>query len=139
MLFVQMMIVLRLLIGYLRQPNPQFLRYGVRGLVIDSYNELDHKRFIHRTETEYVSHMLTLIKRFAQHHSCHVWFVAHPRQLVNWSGDPPNLYDISGSAHFINKCDNGLVIHRNVNGPPNSVQVYIFLFRSSLVSHYLIR
>lgn len=25
----------------------------------------------------------------------------------------PNLYDISGSAHFINKCDNGIVIHRN--------------------------
>jgi twinkle protein len=25
----------------------------------------------------------------------------------------PGLYDISGSAHFINKCDNGIVIHRN--------------------------
>jgi len=25
--------------------------------------------------------MLTLIKRFAQHHGCHVWFVAHPRQV----------------------------------------------------------
>jgi len=36
-----------------------------------------------RTETEYVSQMLTLIKRFAQHHGCHVWFVAHPRQVGN--------------------------------------------------------
>lgn len=34
-----------------------------------------------RTETEYVSQMLTMVKRFAQHHSCHVWFVAHPRQV----------------------------------------------------------
>lgn len=33
----------------------------------------------------------------------HVWFVAHPRQLREWKGQPPNLYDISGSAHFINK------------------------------------
>ena len=35
----------------------------------------------YRTETEYVSQILTMIKRFAQHHSCHVWFVAHPRQV----------------------------------------------------------
>lgn len=108
-----------------------------------------------RTETEYVSQMLTLIRRFAQHHACHVWFVAHPRQvsitklrifflqfsshmllslkfqlidkqLHNWAGEPPNLYDISGSAHFINKCDNGIVIHRNRNpeaGPVDKVQV----------------
>jgi hypothetical protein len=36
---------------------------------------------LNRTETEYVSQILTKIKRFAQHHSCHVWFVAHPRQV----------------------------------------------------------
>ncbi|KAG5005868.1 hypothetical protein JHK85_024410 [Glycine max] len=102
------------------------LRHGVRGLVIDPYNELDHQRPPNQTETEYVSQMLTLIKRFAQHHGCHVWFVAHPRQLHNWVGDPPNLYDISGSAHFINKCDNGIVIHRNrdpESGPIDQVQV----------------
>lgn len=28
-----------------------------------------------------MSQMLTKIKRFAQHHGCHVWFVAHPRQV----------------------------------------------------------
>ncbi|KAK8969185.1 hypothetical protein KSP40_PGU015121 [Platanthera guangdongensis] len=91
------------------------LRYGVRGLVIDPYNELDHQRPNNLSETEYVSQLLTKIKRFAQHHSCHVWFVAHPRQLQNWGGNPPNLYDISGSAHFINKCDNGIIVHRNRN------------------------
>lgn len=36
---------------------------------------------VNRTETEYVSQMLTKVKRFAQHHCCHVWFVAHPRQV----------------------------------------------------------
>lgn len=35
-----------------------------------------------RTETEYVSQMLTKMKRFAQHHECHVWFVAHPKQVA---------------------------------------------------------
>lgn len=36
------------------------------------------------------------------------------------------MYDVSGSAHFINKCDNGIVIHRNRNpeaGPVDQVQV----------------
>ncbi|OAY66528.1 Twinkle protein, chloroplastic/mitochondrial [Ananas comosus] len=47
-------------------------RYRVRGLVIDPYNELDHQRPPNQTETEYVSQILTMIKRFAQHHGCHV-------------------------------------------------------------------
>ncbi|KAA8514790.1 hypothetical protein F0562_017969 [Nyssa sinensis] len=112
------------------------LRHGVNGLVIDPYNELDHQRPLSQTETEYVSQMLTKIKRFAQHHSCHVWFVAHPRQLHQWVGGPPNLYDISGSAHFINKCDNGIVIHRNrdpESGPIDGVQVCVRKVRNKVV------
>ncbi|XP_077221011.1 twinkle homolog protein, chloroplastic/mitochondrial-like [Tasmannia lanceolata] len=111
------------------------LRHGVRGLVIDPYNELDHQRPSTQTETEYVSQMLTKIKRFAQHHSCHVWFVAHPRQLQHWAGGPPNLYDISGSAHFINKCDNGIVVHRNRDanvGPLDRVQICVRKVRNKV-------
>ena len=47
------------------------------------------------------------------------------RQMRDWKGDPPNLYDISGSAHFINKCDNGIVVHRNndpAKGPASEVE-----------------
>ncbi|KAK3188776.1 hypothetical protein Dsin_028337 [Dipteronia sinensis] len=111
------------------------LRHGVRGLVIDPYNELDHQRPSNTTETEYVSQMLTKIKRFALHHSVHVWFVAHPRQLHQWVGGPPNLYDISGSAHFINKCDNGIVVHRNRDpeaGPMDRVQVCVRKVRNKV-------
>ena len=93
-------------------------RYGIRGLVIDPYNELDHQRPSSMSETEYVSQMLTKVKRFAQTAGVHVWFVAHPRQHHEWKGQAPNLYDISGSAHFINKADNGIVVHRNRD--PNS-------------------
>lgn len=111
------------------------LRHGVSGLVIDPYNELDHQRPPNQTETEYVSQMLTKVKRFAQHHACHVWFVAHPRQLQNWSGGAPNMYDISGSAHFINKCDNGIVIHRNRDpdsGPIDLLQVCVRKVRNKV-------
>ena len=62
-----------------------------------------------------------------QHYGCHVWFVAHPRTMHNYEGKAPGLYDISGSAHFINKCDNGIVVHRTKDPegeiPPDHVQV----------------
>ncbi|CAG9465176.1 unnamed protein product [Pedinophyceae sp. YPF-701] len=97
----------------LERAKSAVLRYGIRGLVIDPYNELDHRRPPGQTETEYVSQMLTKVKRFAQYYDVHVWFVAHPRQLRDWHGAAPTLYDISGSAHFINKADNGVIVHRN--------------------------
>jgi len=103
-------------------------RYGIRGLVIDPYNELDHQRPASMSETEYVSQMLTKVKRFAQTAGVHVWFVAHPRQLREWRGQAPNLYDISGSAHFINKADNGIVVHRNRDpNAPSAAQVQVLV------------
>lgn len=98
-------------------------RYGIKGLVIDPYNELDTRRKREMSETEYVSTMLSKVKRFAQHYECHVWFVAHPRTqrgLGVGGGSAtlsaPSMYDISGSAHFINKADNGIVVHRPYTG-----------------------
>ncbi|XP_059072802.1 twinkle homolog protein, chloroplastic/mitochondrial isoform X2 [Cryptomeria japonica] len=111
------------------------LRHGIHGLVLDPYNEFDHQRAPSQTETEYVSEVLTMVKRFAQSHNCHVWFVAHPRQLQNWKGDPPNIYEISGSSHFINKCDNAIVIHRNRDpdsGPLDEVKILVRKVRNKL-------
>eukprot|EP00959_Pyramimonas_sp_CCMP1952_P046869 978938-Pyramimonas_sp.AAC.1 len=46
--------------------------------------------------------------------------------MHNYEGKAPGLYDISGSAHFINKCDNGIVVHRTKDPegeiPPDHVQ-----------------
>lgn len=54
------------------------------------------------------------IKKFAKENSVHVWLVAHPRQMQAWKGAAPTLYDISGSAHFNNKADVGIVVHRDM-------------------------
>ena len=56
-------------------------------------------------------------------------------QLQAWRGDAPSLYDISGSAHFVNKCDVGLVVHRNRDadkGPIDQVQVFVWYLRSKM-------
>ncbi|GFR43637.1 hypothetical protein Agub_g4737, partial [Astrephomene gubernaculifera] len=88
------------------------LRFGIRGLVIDPYNELDSRRPRDMTETDHIRELLSKVRRFARESECHVWFVAHPRQQKGFTGQAPGLYDISGSAHWFNKTDNGIVVHR---------------------------
>lgn len=91
-------------------------RYGIRGLVLDPWNELDHSRPSVMTETEYISESLSRIRRFARKNGVHVWIVAHPMKLKkNEDGaySAPTPYDISGSAHWRNKADNCITIHRS--------------------------
>lgn len=86
---------------------------GVRTLVIDPYNELQDG-FGASTETNYVSTLLTKLKRFATEYGVLVILVAHPRQQRREMGDNGlDLYSISGSAHFYNKTDYGLIVQRN--------------------------
>lgn len=103
-------------------------RYGIKGLVIDPYNEIEHKRPAAMTETEYVSEMLGKVKRFAQNHDVHVWFVAHPAKMMkDQSGKRfiPGLYDISGSANWVNKADIGIVVHREPEKKPPQTEIHI--------------
>jgi len=90
------------------------LRHGVRGLIADPWNELEHRRPTGVSETEYASDVLGRLRRFARTRDCAVWLVAHPTKLMREDGKlpSPGLYDISGSAHFANKCDVGFAVHR---------------------------
>jgi twinkle protein len=103
------------------------MRHGVRGLVIDPYNEIEHRRPASMTETEYVSQLLGKVKRFAQAHEVHVWFVAHPAKMLRDGGTipAPTLYDISGSANWANKADLGVVVHRDPNKDPLATEIYV--------------
>jgi twinkle protein len=104
------------------------MRHGSRGLVVDPYNELEHRRPSDMTETEYVSQLLGKVKRFAQLYGVHVWFVAHPAKMQREGGKlpPPTLYDISGSANWANKADIGVVVHRpDPVSQPITTEIYI--------------
>lgn len=90
------------------------LRDGVRLLCLDPWNEIEHKRSGDETETEYTSRAIRSLKRFAVNYECAVWLVAHPRKPhSDGNPKPPSLYDLAGSAHFANKADYGLIIHRD--------------------------
>lgn len=95
------------------------VRHGCKIHVIDPWNELDHDRPRGMTETEYTGIAIMELKRFATKHLVHVIVVAHPAKLQrNSSGEYPRvtLYDISGSAHWYNKPDVGLVVHPQKDG-----------------------
>jgi hypothetical protein len=81
----------------------QVYREGIKGLILDPWNEIEHSRPPQQTETEYISHALTQVRRFARHHGVHVWLVAHPTKLQRAvkgayaeKYPPPTPYDISG-------------------------------------------
>lgn len=102
-------------------------RHGVKGVVLDPWNELEYHRPAHLSETQFVSQALGKIRRFARMNNVHVWIVAHPaKPKKNEDGTypVPRLYDISGSAHWFNKADNGVAVHRE-NAESNDVQIYV--------------
>ncbi len=88
---------------------------GIKGLIIDPWNELEHNRG-KMSETDYISQSLTKIRKFSRVNDIHTWIVAHPtklQKLKDGSYPVPTPYDISGSAHWRNKADNCICVHRD--------------------------
>lgn len=112
--------------GILNLAKIVILKKGVKGIVIDPWNEIDHTRPSNLTETEYISSSLTKIRRFARQYGVHVWLVAHPtklRKMDDGKYPPPTPYDISGSAAWRNKADNCITIYRHIDS--NQVEIHI--------------
>ena len=92
------------------------LRDGVRFIVLDPWNELEHKMRHGEPETVYIGRALRAIKRFAKIHDVAFWIVAHPTKPFEGKVRMPRLLDISGSANWANKADFGLSYHRGQEG-----------------------
>jgi twinkle protein len=89
---------------------------GIKILVIDPYNKVDHMRDRGDSETEYISKLLDKLTSFCKKHNILIILVAHPRKMEkkdNGSYAMPTLYDINGSANFYNKCDFGMCVYRD--------------------------
>jgi twinkle protein len=99
-----------------------------RAMIIDPWNEMDHYRPSGLSETEYVSRVLTELRRFAREFKTHLFLVAHPTKMhkdANGNYPVPKPYDISGSAHWYNKADNCISVWRDVINDPYQTQVHI--------------
>lgn len=100
---------------------------GIKVVVIDPYNKLDHQ--YKDSETQYISRFLDQIIQFAKINNVLLFLIAHPKKMNKTNGktEVPSLYDISGSANFYNKTDYGITIHRETddsNVMLNQIKVY---------------
>lgn len=92
-------------------------RYGLNNIVIDPWNCLEDVRPNNVSETEWVSLVYSKLTKHAKLYNLHIFVIAHPKKMQKKANnhEVPTLYDISGSAHFYNKTDNGVTIYRNAN------------------------
>lgn len=92
------------------------VRYGVDWFLLDPWNQVEHRRERSESESDYQARAIRALKRFARSFDCGVIVVAHPTKDVKLqSGEirQPTLYDISGSAHWYNAADHGVVVWRD--------------------------
>lgn len=102
------------------------LRYGIRLLVIDPWNELEHAISGRETEERYTNRALRNLRRWAVARDVAVIVLAHPTKEVGKEGKArrPTLYDVSGSSHWYNKPDAGIIIHKpNESQPFSEVRI----------------
>lgn len=104
-------------------------RKGIRGLVLDPWNEVEHAHPPGISESEYIGIALGTIRRFSRSHGVHTWVVAHPTKLTKdkSSGEypVPTPYDISGSANWRNKADNCVTVWRDLNPEARSTHTEV--------------
>lgn len=103
-------------------------RKGIRALIIDPWNELEHARPQGMNETDYIGASLKRMRQFARHHGIHLFVVTHPAKLIrdrDGTYPVPTLYDVSGSAHWRNKADNGLCVWRDFKDDSAAVEVHV--------------
>lgn len=91
-------------------------KFGVKGLILDPYNEISASRDSNKREDEHIRDFISLCKRFTRLHEILLWVVAHPTKLPKMSDGtylPPSAYDISGASHWHNQADAVLTVHRD--------------------------
>ena len=89
------------------------VRYGVDWFLLDPWNQIEHRRNRGESEPDYQGRAIAALKRFARSYDCGVIVVAHPTKdvkLPNGEIRQPMLYDISGSAHWYNASDHGVIV-----------------------------
>lgn len=99
----------------LEKAEAAVVQWGAKVVVIDPWNEMDHSRDRSESLTEYTGRAIKALRRFARAFQAHVIIVAHPAKMrKNDDGQysVPTLYDVSDSAHWYNKADVGVVVHR---------------------------
>lgn len=116
------------------------------GIVIDPWNSLNHYdpsvRMAGMSETEYIASVLGKLVKFVRSdegRGIHVFLVAHPAKLYRGNDGKypiPTGYDVAGSAHFFNRADNILCIHRDKSVDTQDVELYVQKVKFKHIGHF---
>lgn len=85
------------------------LRKGISSCVVDPFNEL--VMMGGKREDLEIAEMLGRCTRWCKSHECHMFFVAHPRNMAG--SDIPKGEHIAGGAPWRAKADFGMTVHRS--------------------------
>jgi len=108
------------------------LRKGINGFLLDPWNYIEHDIPNGMSETTYINKALTKICKLAKRLDIHLIIVAHPVKMKKTKEgiyEVPTMYDISGSAHWFNKLDNGIVVYLNYDTGVTDVYVQKVRFK----------
>ena len=91
-----------------------WVRFGIKMLIIDPWNELEHSFGKNETQTDYIGRAIRRLKRFTYERGVLVLVVAHPTKGASdkKKSEEIELFDIADSAHWHNKADFGLTVAR---------------------------
>ena len=104
----------------------------IDGLVIDPWNEIELDKPKTLSTTEYIGACLRTTRKFTRRNNIHTWICVHPTKMQkdkDGNYPVPELYDCEGSAHWRNKADNGICIHRDFANELTQVNVQKIKYR----------
>jgi twinkle protein len=100
----------------LKQAEDAVIQDRLEFILLDPWNEFDRRPQKNQLMTDYVGQCLMKIKQFCRKYNVTVVMIAHPtKNVIQRDEIVISLADIEGSMNWYNKCDNGLVIYRNMN------------------------
>jgi twinkle protein len=94
------------------------VQYGARLVIGDPWNEMDHIRPPDMSLTEYTGFAIKQFRKAASKYQVHWMMAAHPTKIARGRDNVlpcPTLYDVSDSAHWYNKPDAGIIVHRETD------------------------
>lgn len=103
---------------------------GINGLILDPWNRIEKSKPPGMDESSFIATQLVAISTFNQLNGVHTFLVAHPTKMLKEKSDEgsmlyqvPNLYSISGSAHFFNITQNGLCVYKNEDTSETEIHI----------------
>lgn len=111
------------------------VRDGIDMLIVDPWNEVDHKRKPGENVADYTNAAIRKFKRFGRSYDVCTMIVAHPTKAAGVSvknGEAVSLYDISDGATWANKAELGVIVtRRSPSGTLTDIGVRKVKFRGT--------